>query len=389
MDKNRLLIAAAGAGKTTTIVREALLKHGGVLIVTFTEVNRDEIIQKFIEEKGYIPTNVTILTWFSFLIQHGVKPYQGCYHPSFVDTKFSGLILCTSGKEGKRPIRIKGGENWVYIKSEEEPLQHYSSKDGRLYSDRLPKLVTRIGKNSHNRLYQRISALFPYIYVDEVQDLCGYDLDILKALFATNSEITLVGDPRQYVFSTHRELKHSKYSNGRIRDFIVDHCSKGENQCSIDDLSLNFSHRNSLDICYLSSLLYKGDYPEVQPCSCLECQSLRMNGEIKAISYTEAAKILLKEPQIVQLRYDKRTSILSSQHRTINMGLSKGLTFDSVMIYPTKEMKAWLKDRFSSLKAITKAKLYIAITRARKDVYFVFKNNEELPELPHLPISTP
>ena len=101
MDKNRFLIAAAGAGKTTKIVRDALSQQEGVLLVTFTDINRGEIMEKVIKEKGCIPSNITITTWFSFLIQHGVKPYQSSYHPSFENVNFSGLILCKTGHEGR------------------------------------------------------------------------------------------------------------------------------------------------------------------------------------------------------------------------------------------------------------------------------------------------
>lgn len=64
------------------------------------------------------------------------------------------------------------------------------------------------------------------------------------------------------------------------------------------------------------------------------------------------------------------------------MGGSKGLTFDKVIIYPTKDMKAWLRDKEIELRTTTKAKLYIAITRARKSVYFVFNDDEDLPVSP-------
>lgn len=149
MAKNKCLIAAAGAGKTTYIVNEALTKTKRVLMVTFTENNRDEIVRKVVERRGYIPSNITITTWFTFLIQHGVKPLQSCFHSSFAEVKFRGLILCKTGKEGKKLIRSKGKTQWVPIKSEgDSPLEHYSSKDGRLYSDRLSKLVFKIGNAS-------------------------------------------------------------------------------------------------------------------------------------------------------------------------------------------------------------------------------------------------
>ena len=43
---NRLMIAAAGAGKTTYLVEEALKQSGNVLITTFTNANEMEIKKK-------------------------------------------------------------------------------------------------------------------------------------------------------------------------------------------------------------------------------------------------------------------------------------------------------------------------------------------------------
>ena len=74
---NRLIIAAAGSGKTTYLVNKALgIKDQRVLITTFTETNEREIYKKFIEINGSVPNNITVQTWFSFLIEQGVKPYQ-------------------------------------------------------------------------------------------------------------------------------------------------------------------------------------------------------------------------------------------------------------------------------------------------------------------------
>ena len=50
---------------------------------------------------------------------------------------------------------------------------------------------------------------------------------------------------------------------------------------------------------------------------------------------------------------------------------SKGLGFDRVIIYPTKEMMDWLKGAQSALKAETRAKLYVALTRVRHTVAVV------------------
>ena len=71
---NNLIVAAAGSGKTTHLVNEALkIADEKVLITTFTEANENEIRKKFYDLKGYIPNNITFQTWFSFLIQNGLK----------------------------------------------------------------------------------------------------------------------------------------------------------------------------------------------------------------------------------------------------------------------------------------------------------------------------
>ena len=74
MDKNRYIIAAAGSGKTTYIAHDALAQQGRVLLLTYTDSNKREIEDKVITEKGCVPANITIMTWFSFLIKYGVKP---------------------------------------------------------------------------------------------------------------------------------------------------------------------------------------------------------------------------------------------------------------------------------------------------------------------------
>ena len=60
-----LIIAAAGAGKTTFLVKKALEISENVLITTYTDANEQSIRDKFYEINGCIPSNVTIMPWFS------------------------------------------------------------------------------------------------------------------------------------------------------------------------------------------------------------------------------------------------------------------------------------------------------------------------------------
>jgi hypothetical protein len=67
----------------------------------------------------------------------------------------------------------------------------------------------------------------------------------------------------------------------------------------------------------------------------------------------------------VQLRWSSTVKIASADLPALTFGRSKGLGFDRVIVYPTKEMMDWLKSAQSALKAETRAKLYVALTRAR------------------------
>ena len=51
----------------------------------------------------------------------------------------------------------------------------------------------------------------------------------------------------------------------------------------------------------------------------------------------------------VQLRYDKRTKV-NPIPKTMNFGLSNGLTFNRVLIYPTKPMLDWLSGKSKAMK---------------------------------------
>jgi superfamily I DNA/RNA helicase len=83
----------------------------------------------------------------------------------------------------------------------------------------------------------------------------------------------------------------------------------------------------------------------------------------------------------VQLRYNSRAAGVSPNFPVINFGVSKGMGFDRVLIFPTADMLHWLKDNNSTLSDPTRAKFYVAITRARHSVGIVYdyKPGEVIP----------
>ena len=356
---DKLIIAAAGSGKTTFLVNQALsIQDGRVLITTFTEANEQEIKKKFIETNGCIPTNVTVQTWFSFLLQHGVKPYQSV----ICDYHVTGLKLVNakSGFKGKwrgRPIYF--GENDI--------PQYYFTKTMQIYSDKISKFVCRANELTQGLVINRLSRIYQHIFIDEIQDMAGYDLELIKYLLGSNSEILMVGDPRQVTYHTHDEAKYDKYSEGKIEEFIRNEC-KGHS-IEIDKQTLNVSFRNKKDICDLANQVFS----QYSPCGYQDQPPTDHDG-VFFISPSNVDAYLDKYHP-VQLR-DKVTVAVNPNYSAYNFGDSKGLTFDRVLIYPTKPMLNWFINHQSELAFKSRSRLYVAITRARHSVGIVFDNKE-------------
>lgn len=323
---NRLIIAAAGSGKTTYLVRQAMQQSDSVLITTYTIANELEIRKKFVELNGCVPHNVTIQTWYSFLLQHGVRPFQGVV----LDDKINGMILVNE-KSGKK---YNGKYGPVYY-AEEDYRNFYFTDGMKMYSDKIAKFVCRCEKETKGRVSQRISRIYPKIYIDEIQDLAGYDLDIIKSMLQADCDVTMVGDPRQVTYHTHNEAKYKKYAEGKIEEFIRSECKKID--CIIDKETLNDSYRNNQSICSYSSQLYE-EYGETGT------KQFEVTGHDGVyLVRPNDVDAYLEEFKPIQLR-EKRTVKVNDGYSAINMGESKGLTYDRVLIYPTGTMKNWMKD---------------------------------------------
>ncbi len=357
---NDLIIASAGSGKTTALVEKAIKKANvgeTVLITTFTEACEAEIKNKLVEEShGYIPDNITIQTWFSFLIKHGAKPYQDYV----IDTEITGLIL-VSGKSGLRHETEDGKKfYWGEVKN---PYEFYFSKSGKIYSDKLAKFVIRCNKDSGGKVINRISQCFDNIFIDEVQDLAGYDLEILKELFNCQSNILLVGDPRQATYSTNNAPKYAKYKKSEIVNFFSDETIK----IDTDDKSLTINHRCSPQICEYSNTLY----PDLAE-STSGNKIVTGHDGIIIVDKNNIDSYLEEYQPVVQLRHSIKKQV-NTDFPVYTFGKSKGLTFDRVLIYPTDPIFKWLINSKSELKGISRSGFYVALTRARYSVGIVLE----------------
>ena len=239
----------------------------------------------------------------------------------------------------------------------------------QIYSDKIAKFVCRANEATSGLVVDRILRIYPHIFIDEIQDMAGYDLEFIKLLLADSSDITMVGDPRQVTYHTHDERKYKKYSDGKIEDFILNECSKIS--IEIDKTTLSVTYRNKQAICNFANKIYP-EYPE---CDCIQQGDTEHDG-VFFVSPRDVDEYLLKYKPM-QLR-DKRNVKVNEEYSVINFGESKGLTFDRVLIYPTKPMMDWILDHSKDLPYQSKSKLYVAITRARYSVGIVYDNKKKI-----------
>jgi DNA helicase-2/ATP-dependent DNA helicase PcrA len=346
-----------------------------ILITTYTEANEAEIRKRFISKKGYIPSNIKIQAWFSFLLQHGVRPFQSVLNDSIHEQSI-GFYL-TSNRSGQKvdsqgnPI-IAGGHPLYW--GEDDFYKFYFTPTRKIFSDKISKFIFKTNMDSGGAVIDRIARMFDHVFIDEVQDLAGFDLELIKLLFKAGSTVLLVGDPRQVTYLTHTSTKHKKYQDGKIKGFVENELEM-RIKCTVDETTLSASHRNNQKICAFSNMLYP-DLPPSIPCDCRTCRENLTDHEGVFWIQEQEVDAYVEKFHPTQLRWNSAVQC-SEKERTINFGESKGLSFERVLIYPTAKMAEWIIDNRSVLTNETRAKLYVGITRAKRSATVVLKSQED------------
>jgi len=334
--KNKVIVAAAGSGKTTYIVREALNNAPKkTMIVTYTNKNREEIEKKIIELHGFIPNHILVKSWYTFLLSDLIRPYQNCVY----EERIEGVYFPAG------PInRFAKKTN---IKA------YFLNAKNEVNKDRLSELAELIAKESDYKNITRISELYDSIFIDEVQDMAGYDLEIFNFLMHSIINVLFVGDIRQATYATNNTNKNKKYKGIKIIDYFMERTDI----CDIDQ-SLNISHRCNQMICDFADSLFESMDSTVSTNG--ECTG---HDGVFIVHPNDVEEYIQKyNPQC--LRYDARTIL----PRAINFGDSKGLTFERVLIKPTAKMEKYLKTGELNLDETTLAKFYVALTRPKYSV---------------------
>lgn len=364
--EDTLYLAGAGAGKTTYLTRMALGAAGRTLITTFTTRNTEEIKKKILSmNHGTVPENIDVISWYSFLLKHAIRPYQYSYLRRFEgcdpEKRIASMILVNQ----KSGCKYKSKRGPVYYSMNQ--WQYFLSKDWKIYSDKISLFTVKCNENTNGAIIARICDSYDQIFIDEVQDLSGYDLEMLKLLIQNGyCKIILAGDPRQVTYHTHPDTKNKKYENGKIKEYLDDN----KVTYNFDDMTLNRSFRCGIEICEFSSRLYP-EYQKVESCAEQTCKH-------SGIFFVkpEDIDVYMQNYMPMQLQINKNSKNVRIEFPHMNMGLSKGSTFDHVLIYPTAKMLKWFSDPQITLADRTRADFYVALTRARYSVGVVCDNEK-------------
>ena len=340
---SRILISAAGGGKTTRIVDQALSHDkGSVALITYTKNNVRELRSKTHERVPAIPSHVEVGSWYSFILRELARPYRSAMHDHRID-----------------------GIHWVEGRSdpyapESDTGRHYFLDESRIYSDKIAKFVCKCDSRSGGAIMRRLAQRFSHIIIDEIQDMAGYDLDLLQLILKSGVPVTLVGDHRQATFATNNAAKNKQFAGPAI-------IKKFELWQKAGLVKVDYernTYRCNQAIADLGDSFFPSEPTTISRNDCITGH----DGLFLVKSKDVNEYVSRFEPQV--LRYSASTDC--TPYEAMNFGESKGLTFKRVLIYPHGKARSWLASGKISHVEKSASKMYVAVTRARYSVAFVY-----------------
>ena len=346
---NRIVVATAGSGKTTGIAAEACAYTGGrTALITYTINGVDELRESVFRCHGYVPPGMEVGTWFTFLMRHFVRPYQrGLY-----DVAPIRRLAFVSGRSAK--FAKKANIDKFYFAS-----------PGEMYSDKISQFACELIEATGGLPLQRLEEIIDKLFIDEVQDLAGYDLDLVEHLLGSNIDVVMVGDIRQATYRTNNSNRHAGFAGAKIIGKFMEWEKAGQASIQYE----THSHRCIQGVCDLADQFY----PHLPDASSLNTAVTGHDG-IFAVRASDARRYMdAYDPQVMRL--DAKTEVPGTP---INFGAAKGKSFDRILIFPHKKLLAVVESGDPSRLGdapSTIAKVYVGITRARQSVCFVVPDN--------------
>lgn len=328
MDK-RIILAVAGSGKTTSIIKQ-INENDRALIIAFTDNNYGLLKMKLSEKFKGIPKNISVKSYFSFLYSFCFRPFEGLLRSNGIIFDYDNINYKKSGS-----------------------LLRYMNKNRYLYSNYLAEYILI---NHIEDVKNRIKKYFDYLYIDEIQDFASYDFELIKRLAQIDMNILYVGDFYQHTFSTSR----AGSKNSTLYDDYRRYLSNFEEILTIDTELLKKSYRCKKNVCdFVTSKLGIQIIPYYE----------NYDVNVKLISSPEGIDLIMRDKKIMKLFYNNHHKY---KCRSDNWGNCKGLSFVEVCVILTSEaFKCLKKGTFNSLKSGTRNRFYVACTRSSGNLYFI------------------
>lgn len=346
---NVLTLAVAGSRKTQGIVDAcaAADSRERILILTYTTANQNELRKRLAHYAGNKPL-IEVAGWFSFIIRNFAQPFVPFLYPG---RRVQGFDFASPPQQG------------VHVGQ----YRRYFNQHGEVRKVHLPHLAVLIEGASRNAGIRRLGRLYDRIFIDEVQDLCGYDLEVLKLLMASSLHIEMVGDVRQAILATNdRERKNSPYKYMGIWRWFKER--EAGNQLEINQRCSTW--RCHPAIAKFADSLFGSEWGFDT--------SISLN-----TTTTPHDGIFLVRPEHVSA-YTSKFNPLSLRNSEnsgksfaeslafMNIRVAKGLSAERVLIHATGPMTDFLlKDK--TLTSPQAARLYVAVTRAEQSAAFIIE----------------
>lgn len=365
---NKVVFAAAGNGKTYSICKQAKdiveKQNGCVLLISYTNEGIHSLEKEYRKQNdGILNEKIIIKSWYSFVLSEFIKPYQ--------------CLLHLKEKVYKNESDFDVPENYVSsiaFYSGEPPcwfgqkhIQYYINSAGDVYPDRTSEFACLCNSHADGKAISRIENIYTNIFIDELQDYAGWDLELIKLLFESKASVTCVGDYKQATYRTNNSLKNRAYRDEKIRDFFCLLEKRGICKVSYDKTTRRFNQ----EICNYINSIYNDAESAVEESAERETNNEEKNIGVYIIESKNLAECCNHYNPVI-LRYDKRTNIEFKHECTVlNYGASKGATYDRTVIIPVRTVLPFVTKQAQITSNQTRSKFYVACTRAKHSIVFV------------------
>lgn len=354
---NHLTLAVAGGRKTQSIVDHCAGASSDrrILVLTYTQQNQREIDARLSVHRP-LQTEIHVQGWFSFLLNHWVRPYLPAH---FAARRLRGLNFDVD------PGRFAKGE------------ARFLDSEGRAYKLHLAQLALDTNAAANGAALDRLSRMYDEIHLDEVQDLNGYDLEVLLELMRSPIDLHLVGDVRQALLLTNaRDPKNKQYKGVQIKTWFDKQQAGG----LLEIWRQTTTWRSNQIIADRADSVFGASFGFEKTISANE-ESTGHDG-VFLIAPEDVSEYMVRFRPMCLRHSAASAKSLNLPFR--NIALAKGSTADRVLIGPTAGVVDFLK-LGAQLGDTAACSFYVALTRARFSVAIVTADAGSI----DLPIWTP